>query len=304
MKKKQIRLDSEAKTGLLFATPFIIGMLVFNALPFLTSLYFSFTNYNMQSKADFLGLKNYIIMFTNDSVFWKSFGNTLIHICIAVPMNLIFSVAIALLLNNKVKGIHTYRIIFYLPNVVSLVAMSLLWVWLFQPSYGLLNQVLKPIYKLFNMEPILWLADPKMSKFSLAFMSMWTTGSAILIYLAQLQDIPKDLYEAASIDGAGAFSRMKNITLPLMTPAIFYNTVMAIIAGFQTFQHAMIMTNGGPAKSTYYYAYYLYDKAFKDGQMGYASAMAWFLLIVTLTITMIYFGLSKKWVFYMSGDND
>lgn len=302
--KKSMKLNAEAKAGLLFASPFIIGLIVFTAFPFLASLYFSFTNYNMQNTASFLGLKNYVIMFANDSLYWPALYNTFVHVLISVPLNLIFSIMLALLLNNQIKGIHIYRTIFYLPNVVSTVAMSLLWLWLFQPSFGLINQLLGPVYRLLGATPIGWLSDAGTSKLSIALMGLWTCGGSMVIYLAQLQDIPKDLYESADIDGAGTFGRLFKITLPLMTPAIFYNVVMSVISGFQVFMQAFIMTNGGPARSTYYYGYYLYDKAFKDGQMGYACAMAWILLIITLIVTMIFFAFSKKWVFYMSGDDN
>lgn len=302
--KKHKKLNAEAKAGLLFASPFIIGLIVFTAFPFLASFYFSFTNYNMKGAPTFLGLKNYIIMFTNDSLFWPSLYNTFVHVLISVPLNLVFSLMLALLLNNQIKGINIYRTVYYLPNVVSTVAMSLLWLWLFQPSFGLINQLLGPIYHLLGAEPIGWLNDPSTSKLSIALMGLWTCGGSMVIYLAQLQDIPRDLYESADIDGAGMFSRLFRITIPLMTPAIFYNVVMSIISGFQVFMQAFIMTSGGPARSTYYYGYYLYDKAFKDQQMGYASAMAWVLLVITLVVTMIFFALSKKWVFYMSGEDN
>lgn len=302
--RKHKKLNAEAKAGLLFASPFIIGLIVLTAFPFLASLYFSFTNYNMKSTPDFLGLSNYIIMFTNDSLFWPSLWNTFVHVLISVPLNLVFSLMLALLLNNRIKGINIYRTIYYLPNVVSMVAMSLLWLWMFQPGFGLINQILGPVYRLLGAEPIGWLSDPSTSKLSIALMGLWTCGGSMVIYLAQLQDIPKDLYESADIDGAGMWSRLFKITLPLMTPSIFYNVVMSIISGFQVFMQAFIMTSGGPARSTYYYGYYLYDKAFKDGQMGYASAMAWILLIITLIVTMIFFAFSKKWVFYMSGEDN
>lgn len=295
---------SEAKAGLVFAGPFIIGLLVFTLFPFILSLYYSFTNYNMKGTPTFLGLKNYIIMFTNDSSFWPSFGNTIYHVLVATPITIIFGVGVALLLNNKLKGINIYCTVFYLPNVVSLVAMSLLWLWLFQPSFGLINQMLSPIYKLFGMEPIGWLSSPVTSKFSIALMGLWNCGGAMVIYLAQLSEIPTELYEAANIDGAGALHKLFKITLPLLTPAIFYNVVMTVISGFQMFLQAFIMTKGGPARSTYYFAYYMYDTAFKDGQMGKASALSWVLLVITMITTVVVFGLSKSWVFYLGGEEE
>ena len=295
---------SEAVAGLLFASPFIIGLLVFTVFPFFLSLYYSFTNYNMKSAPSFIGFKNYEIMLFNDSAFWPSFGNTLYHVLVATPITIVFGVVIALLLNNRLRGINIYRTIFYLPNVVSLVAMSLLWLWLFQPSFGLLNQLLSPIYNLFGIQPIGWLSSPDTSKLSIALMGLWNCGGAMVIYLAQLKDIPGELYEAADIDGAGGLRKLFRITLPLMTPAIFYQVVMSIISGFQMFLQAYIMTKGGPARSTYYFAYYIYDTAFKDGQMGMASALSWFLLIVTMIVTVVIFGLSQKWVFYLGGEEE
>lgn len=294
----------EALTGLAFASPFIIGVIVFAAFPFLASFYFSFTNYNMKVTPKFLGFTNYIILFTRDSLFWPTLWNTFVHVLISVPLNLVFSILLALLLNARLRGINVFRTICYLPNVVSMIAMALLWMWMFQPSFGLINRVLSPLYKLLQAEPIGWLSDAKTSKLSIALMGLWTCGGNMVIYLAQLQEIPRDLYDAADIDGASGIRRFLSVTLPLMTPSIFYNLVMSVIAGFQMFMQAMIMTDGGPARSTYYYAYYLYDKAFKDGQMGMACAMSWVLLIITLLVTLVIFASSRKWVFYMSGDKD
>ena len=302
--KKHNKLDAEAKAGLLFALPFIIGLVIFTVIPFVSSFIFSFTNYNMKTSPDFVGLANYKIMLANDSLFWPSLWNTIVHVLISTPLNLIFGVMLALLLNNKLKGMNVYRTIFYLPNVVSMVAMALLWLWLFQPSFGLINQLLGPIYKLLGAQPIGWLNDASTSKLAIALMGLWTCGGSMVIYLAQLQDIPRDLYEAAEIDGANGWQRMKRITIPLMTPAIFYNLIMTLISGFQVFMQSFIMTSGGPARATYYFAYYLYDKAFKDGQMGMASAMAWFLLVATLIVTMIVFVTSRRWVFYMNGEEN
>lgn len=305
MKTKTARMSlkkTEAVTGYIFSLPFIIGLLVFTALPFFMSFYFSFTNYNMKSTPDFIGLTNYVILLTNDSLFWPTLWNTIVHVLISVPLNLVFSVFLALLLNNQIRGINIYRTIFYIPNVASMIAMALLWLWLFQPSFGLINQLLSPIYKLFGTMPIGWLTDPDMVKTSIALMGLWTCGGSMVIYLAQLQDIPRDLYEAADIDGAGSMRRLFSITLPLMTPSIFYNMTMSIISGFQVFMQAYIMTKGNPGRASYYFAYYLFDTAFSNGQMGMASAMAWILLIITLVVTVIFFSFSKQWVFYMSGD--
>ena len=284
--------------GYLFASPWLIGLIVLGIFPIFMSLYFSFTNYNMVSAPTWVGFTNYRILFTNDDLFWKSLGNTLYHVAIAVPLGIIVGLSLALLLNNKIRGMGIYRTLFYLPNVVSVVAMTLLWLWLFQPSFGLINQLLKPFYDLFNTEPIGWYLDQDLSKLTLILMGLWTAGGSMVIYLAQMQDIPTTLYESAEIDGAGWFKKTIYITLPLMTPSIFFNFIMGLIGSFQVFTIAYIMTQGGPSRSTYYYAYYLFDKMMNDNAMGMASAMAWILLVMVLIVTAFALRLNK-FVFYL-----
>ncbi|MBI9009923.1 MAG: sugar ABC transporter permease [Tenericutes bacterium] len=293
---KQLR-KKENRMGYLFASPWLIGIIVLGAFPILASFYISFTSYDMSSAPQWVGLKNYIILFTNDDVFWKSLWNTIYHVVIAIPLGLIVGIILALLLNNKIKGMSIYRTLFYLPCVVSIVAMSLLWMWLFQPQFGIINEVLSPIYNLFNMEPILWLQSSSTSKITLILMGLWTAGGSMVIYLAQMQDIPTSLYESAEVDGANWIQKTFRITLPLMTPSIFFNFIMGIIGGFQVFTIAYIMTNGGPAQSTYYYAYYMFDKMMSDQAMGMASAMAWILLVIVLIVTMFALRLNNKVVY-------
>lgn len=293
--KKQVK--QENLIGYLFASPWLIGIIVLGAFPILASFYISFTTYDMVSTPTWVGFKNYIILFTNDDIFWKSLWNTIYHVAIAVPLGLLVGILLALLLNNKVKGMSVYRTLFYLPNIVSIVAMSLLWMWLFQPSFGIVNEVLGPIYDLFNIEPFLWYQSASSSKITLILMGLWTAGGSMVIYLAQMQDIPVSLYESAEVDGANWIQKIFKITLPLMTPSIFFNFIMGIIGGFQVFTIAYIMTGGGPAQSTYYYAYYLFDKMMSDNAMGMASAMAWILLVIVLIITMFALRLNKKVVY-------
>jgi multiple sugar transport system permease protein len=216
---------------------------------------------------------------------------------IAIPLGIVVGVALALLLNNKIKGMSIYRTLFYLPNVVSIVAMSLLWLWLFQPNFGIINEILAPIYKLFNMEPLRWHQAAETSKITLIIMGLWSAGGSMVIYLAQMQDIPNALYESAEIDGANWIKKTIYITLPLMTPSIFFNFIMGLIGGFQVFTIAYIMTAGGPSRSTYYYAYYMFDKMIADQAMGMASAMAWILLVIVLLITMVALRLNKYVVY-------
>lgn len=288
--------------GYLFASPWILGLIIFGAFPFAASLYLSFTSYDMISAPRFIGFANYVILFFNDDLFWISIGNTLYHVLIAVPLGMVVGIGLALLLNSKVKGMSIYRTLFYLPNVVSIVAMALLWMWLFNLNFGLINQVLDPIYEFFNMDPINWLGDQNISKLTLILMGLWSAGGSMVIYLAQMQDIPAVLYESAEIDGASWIKKITKITLPLMTPSIFFNLIMGIIGGFQVFTLAYIMTNGGPNRSTYYYAYYLYDQMIANRNMGMASAMAWILLVIVLVLTMIALKLNK-YVVYLGEEN-
>lgn len=304
MKQKTIGelKKSENRMGYLFAGPWILGIILFGAFPFLASLYLSFTNYNMLSTPTFIGFTNYRILFFNDSIFWDSLSNTVYHVVIAVPLGIILGVLIALLLNNKVRGMSIYRTMFYLPNVVSIVALSLLWLWLFQPSLGLINEILDPLYKLLGIEPLRWHQAEETSKITLIFMGLWTIGGSMIIYLAQMQDIPNSLYESAEMDGAGWFKKTLYITLPLMTPSIFFNFIIGIIGSFQVFTLAYIVTGGGPSRSTYYYAYYLFDKMINDQNMGMASAMAWILLLIVLIITVGGLKLNK-YVIYLGEES-
>jgi multiple sugar transport system permease protein len=288
--------------GYLFASPWIIGLIVFGAFPFLASLYISLTSYDMIAEPVFIGFKNYEILFFNDDLFWLSMWNTVYHVLIAIPLGMVVGVGLALLLNSKVKGMSIYRTLFYLPNVVSIVAMSLLWLWLFQPSFGIINDILDPIYKFFNMEPLGWYLDKDLSKMTLIIMGLWSAGGSMVIYLAQMQDIPATLYESADIDGANWFKKIIHITLPLMTPSMFFNFIMGLIGGFQVFTLAYIMTGGGPSRSTYYYAYYLYDQMMANRNMGMASAMAWVLLAIVLVLTTVALRLNK-YVVYLGEEN-
>lgn len=284
--------------GYLFASPWLIGLIVLGLFPIIMSLYISFTNYNMIDTPKFIGLENYRILLTNDDLFWKSLYNTIYHVIIAVPLTTVLSIILALFLNNRLRGMGIYRTIIYLPNVVNIVALALLWLWLFQPNFGLINQLLSPIYRLFKMEPLGWYLDKNLSKMTLILMGLWTIGGSMVIYLAQMKDIPQSLYESAEIDGAGFIRKTISITLPLMTPAIFFNVIMGIIGSFQVFTTAYIMTSGGPSLSTFYYAYYLYNVMMYDKAMGMASAMAWILLVICLAATILALRLNK-YVFYL-----
>ncbi|AEE95968.1 carbohydrate ABC transporter permease [Mahella australiensis] len=288
----------EAVNGYVFALPWLLGFFIFMAWPIVDSFYLSFTSYNMLQPPKWIGFLNYKILFTQDKLFPISLYNTLYYVVFSLPISIILGIFIAVLMNQKVPGIKIFRTIYYLPNVVSAVAVSLLWQWIFDPNFGLVNTFLAQL----GIEGPGWLMDESWSKPALIIMSLWGVGGSMIIYLAGLQDIPISLYEAATIDGANSWKQFWKITLPMLSPTIFFNLITGIIGGFQVFTQAYIMTAGGPVNSTLFYALYLYRKAFQDTQMGYASAMAWILLIITLLLTILVFKTSNKWVYYENGE--
>lgn len=296
MTKKLNKKQKEAITGYLFFLPALINLIFFLGIPILFALYISFTNYNLfnVNNIQFVGLQNYRNLF-NDSLFYKSLGNTLYHVSLSIPVNTVVGVSLALLLNNhQLKGLKLFRTTFLLPTVVSGVAVTLLWQWILDPNFGLINSFLMN----FGVRGPGWLTDSAWSKPSIVLMNTWSVGGTMMIYLAGLQGIPQTLYDAATIDGAGTFRRFWHVTIPLLSPTIFFNMITGAIGAFQVFAEAYIMTGGGPNNSTLYYAYYLYNKAFADLQFGYASAMGWILMVITLVLTLIAMRISTKYVYY------
>jgi len=281
--------------GFVFIAPWLIAFLAFDLIPTASAFYYSFTDWNVIAKtSNWVGLANYEKMFTGDRLFWPSVWNTLYYVAFAVPLGVIAGFLLALLLNTKVRFQGLFRTLFYLPAVVPSVAAIMVWLWIFNTNNGILNWFLG----FFGIDPIRWLTSPDYSKPALIIMSLWTIGSGMVIYLAGLQNIPDDLYEAADIDGANAWNKLINITIPLMTPTIFFNLLLGLIGSFQIFNAAFIMTEGGPVNSTRFYMLHLYEKAFQQSQMGYASAMAVLLFVVVLLITIFVNWSSKRWVFY------
>lgn len=289
----------DLRNGLLFTSPWLVGLVIFTIYPIVASIYFSFTEYSVLKPPRWVGLGNYIQLFTTDTLFPKALYNTLYYAAIALPLGIIGSVLLALLLNRKVSGMSFYRTVFYLPNVVPTVAMSVLWIWLLNPNYGLFNSILKGL----GLPGVPWLTSPDWSKPSLILMSLWGIGGSMVIYLAGLQDIPEHLYEAADLDGANAWQKTRNVTLPMLTPTIFFNLVMSLISVFSYFTQAFIMTNGGPLDSTLFYMLYLYRNAFIYFKMGYASAMAWILFVIVVSLTLLVFRSSGRWVYYGGSTN-
>jgi multiple sugar transport system permease protein len=296
-----------------FLTPWLIGFSVFTFGAVSASLVLSFSRWDVLTPGRWVGFRNYADLFFRDPRFVKSLVNTLVYTAMAVPLGVAAGLATAMLMNTKVAGIRFYRTLFYLPVVVSGVATAMLWSALFNPSTGLVNRLLTaPVLPSFagglHWVPLVasppgWLADPAWAKPSLVVMALWGVGGAMLIYLAGLQGIPGQLYEAAELDGARGWRRFRHITLPLLTPVIFYQLVMGIIGSFQVFTQAFVMTggSGAPEDSLLFYVLYLFNNAFQWLKMGYASAMAWILLVIVLLVTLVNFVLAKRWVYYEGG---
>ncbi len=291
----QQKLDNAA--GYLFISPWLFGFFALTVIPIIASIFLSFTDYDILSPPRWVGLQNFRKMFFEDPRYWKSVKATLYYALTAVPLRLIVALSVAMLLNTSRRGVALYRALFYVPSVVGdSVAVAVMWRQIFGGD-GLVNAFLR---LLGFPGKRLWLADPQFAIWTLIFLAAWQFGSAMLIFLAGLKQIPYELYESADIDGAGAVRKFFSITLPQLTPIIFFNLVMQTINGLIVFTPALIITNGGPLDTTNFYALYLYKRGFENFQMGYASAMAWVLMLVTALLTLLIFKTSSRWVFYES----
>lgn len=292
-KKRRIK-DYE---GLLYISPFIIGFLVFQLYPFISSIIYSFTNFTMIKKPTFVGFANYIHMFTKDRDFWGSVKVTFMYVLMAVPMKLIFALFIAMLLNMKLKSINFFRTVYYLPSILGgSIAVAVMWRFLFMQD-GLVNNFLA----IFSIPPVGWLGNPDISLYTIGLLAVWQFGSSMVLFLAGLKQIPENLYEASAIDGASKIKQFFVITLPMLTPILLFNMVMQTISAFQEFTGAFVITNGGPMKSTYLYGMMLYKNAFEHFKMGYASAQSWILFIIIIIITVVLLKSSKRWAYYEDG---
>ncbi|MBM4457065.1 MAG: sugar ABC transporter permease [Chloroflexi bacterium] len=281
--------------GLFFVSPWIFHLFAFLVYPIFASLYFSFTDFNMLLyKGDWIGLGNYRELFEGDPMFFISMRNTLWYSFLALSIGVTVDIIAALLLNMKVWGLAAYRTILFLPAMVPGVAAAMTWVWILNPKHGLLNAMLASI----GIDGPYWLASPRTAMISIVMVTTWASGQMILIYLAGLQDIPTHLYEAAEIDGANAWHRMRYVTLPLLTPQVLFNLVMGSIGTLQEFARPYVMTGGGPANSTYTYGMYIFHRAFQAMRMGLASSAAWMLFVVVLILTIIILRSSRRWVVY------
>lgn len=280
--------------GLLFISPWLIGFLVLSLIPLAMSLYYSLTRYDLIRPPQFIGLTNYIRLFTNDPDYGTVLGNTFYYVLLGVPLATAIAFLIANLLNTDIKGRAIFRSIIYIPTIVPGVCAAMVWVFLLNTQYGAINGVLKS----FEWPTIPFLSNPSLSKPSLVMIYIWAQGSAVVIYLAALQDVPRSLYEAATVDGANAWQKFWNVTVPLCTPVILFNSVLGFIGAFQEFTLPWLLTGGGPMKSTELYVMNLYRNAFLQLSMGKASAMAWILLVIIVIFTVILFNTSARWVYY------
>lgn len=282
--------------GWLLASPWIIGFLGFTLIPMVASAYLSMTNWDILTSPKWTGLKNYAYIFNGgDPIVLKSLWITTYYSVVSVPLRLVFGLAIAMLMNQKVRGIFVFRSIYYLPAVLSGVAVAMMWRWIFNSEFGLLNYAL---WGLFRIQGPAWLVSRTWVVPALIIMSLWDVGSAMLIYLAGLQGIPTDLYEAATVDGANAWRKFISVTIPMISPVLFFNLVMGVIDALQTFTQAFILTEGGPNNASMFAMLYMYLNAFRWFKMGFASAIAWLLFIYILILTALVFRSSASWVHY------
>ena len=291
--------------GYAFIAPWLIGFLIFTVGPMIASLVISMHSWSMLSPPGWVGLENYQSIIAEDSLFVTTLWNTAFYVVLSVPLGIAIGLALAILLHNKLPGMGFFRTMLFLPSITNIVAASVLWLWVFNPEFGLLNTFLRWL----GIQGPLWLQSEAWAKPSLVIMSLWGVGGTTIIFLAALQGIPQELHEAASLDGAGPVRRFFHITIPMISPAIFFSSIMGVIGSFQVFAQAFVMTGtsqqgseGGPNNSTLFLVLYIYKKAFQEFRMGYASALAWLLFFIILVFTMLQTRLSKDRVYYEAGE--
>jgi multiple sugar transport system permease protein len=274
-----------------------VGLALFRAYPLLASFYYSLTEYSVLRPPRWVGLANYTYLLSEDEYFWRFAVSNTLFMFLELPLAILLGVGMAMLLNRRMRGIGLFRAVFYLPSLVPTVAVALLWLWLLNPQYGLANAALEGL----GLPGLGWLAEPRWSKPSFILMDLWGVGGGMVIYLAALQGVPEHLYEAALLDGASPWARFRHVTLPMISPVIFFNVIVGVIGTFQYFTQTFVLTRGGPELSTLFYALYLFQNAFEFFRMGTACAMAWLLFGVSLVATLILFRSSARWVYYEEG---
>lgn len=298
---------AKRRSGVAMVLPWLIGLGVFTVYPFFASLYYSFHDWSVFSGAEYIGLENYSELWS-DTRFTGALKNTFVYALVSIPAGVVLSLGLAFMLNAPIRGQFIYRAIFYLPHLVPAVAAGLLWLWVFNPTAGLLNNALQPFYDLFNgamgyegiesAQPPNWLGSPQWALWALVLIAQWGVGQAAVIYLAKIQDVPQELLESAELDGAGAWGKVRHVILPMISPIILFNVIMSIIGAFQIFTLPYIMTGGGPDRSTTFVPQFIYDNAFSYYRMGYACAAAFLLFLTILGITGLAYWLSNRWVYY------
>ncbi|HXF63840.1 MAG TPA: sugar ABC transporter permease [Caldilineaceae bacterium] len=286
----------EAYAGYLFLLPWLLGLIIFWIGPILSSAYFSLLEYDVLSPAKYVGPQNYIRAFTGDKQFWPSLQRTLVYAVTVVPIGLAGSLMLAILLNQRAKGTNIFRTLYFLPHLTPTVALALLWTWLFHPSVGPINVALSWV----GIEGPGWLTSKQWALPSVIIIALWAGmgGNAMLIFLAGLQGVPKELLEAAEIDGAGSWAKFWSVTLPMISPTVLFNLILGIIAALKVFTISFVATNGGPSYATWFYALHIYNQAFHYFRMGYAAALAWIFVIILLAFTYIQLQVSRRWVYY------
>lgn len=296
MKKKKglSREQASARRFYIFISPWLLGFTMFVLLPMGFSLYASFTSWDGMNAPVFHGLKNYVSIFTTDMMFWDSVKNTLYYVCVTVPLSLVIALLLAMLLNKRLFFTNFFRSVFYLPTILSGVAISITWLYMYNPDTGVINTLLRAV----GIEGPRWLLDTQWAMPGIMIMDLFTIGTMMLIFMAGLLDVPRDYYEAATIDGANKFAMFRKITFPMISSVVFFNMIIGLINGLQLFMQPFVMTEGGPANSTYVYALHLYKSAFLYYRFGYASALAWILFLGILLLTLLIFATSKRWVYY------
>jgi multiple sugar transport system permease protein len=287
----------QALFGYLFALPWILGLIIFWGGPILASMYFGFTNYEIIGTPRWIGLTNYVRAFTQDSLFWPSLGRTFTFSAIYVPAAVIGALFLAMLLNQKLKGTNIYRTIFFIPHLIPAVALAVVWIYLLQPRLGPINTFLRDMGV---VDPPGWLTSRNSALYSVILINVWAAvgGNTMLIFLAGLQGVPQELYEAADMDGASAWTKFRHVTIPLLTPTIFFNLVLGVIGALKVFTTAWVATGGGPSYATWFFALHIYNQAFPYGRLGYGSALAWILAVILLVFTLFQVQASRRWVHY------
>jgi multiple sugar transport system permease protein len=283
------------RLGFLLLAPWLFGFILMYLIPMGVSLFYSFTDYNMLNAPRFVGFDNYVRMFTQDPEFWRALGVTFRYVFLVVPLRLAFALFIAMFINNKRRGSGAYRTLYYIPSIIgSSVAVSIVWRQIFGNGGAMMS-----LLSVFGIEQRLsFIGNPDTALYMIVLLGVWQFGSSMLIFLAALKQVPVSLYESSMLDGAGSWKKFRSITLPMITPAIFFNMIQQIVVGFRAFTESFVITGGGPMNQTMFYVLYLYKLAFNFFEMGYSSAMAWVLVLIIAVFTFIFFRTQKKWVYY------